>query len=149
MSNQTAPIPGATIPNGFKGTWEPPASYGVRISPTIVVPSGFWTADPGDAYPQFATNLGQQYGKLFFKWGTWIVVAGTQNGGYLGNPYDPSNRYGAPAGAAMIQLSQVTSSWDPILGQDYVAAPPPPAAGAKTPESVVANAIAQLQGIKW
>lgn len=149
-STQKAPLPGATIPWGATGPWTPPTQFGVLKSPAINPTAANWPAQPAPpsvVYPQFCTDLGQQIGNKFFFYGTYGTVNGQS--GYLQNPYDQQNRYGAPAGAPMIMLAQVTAP-DNWQEEQTVFTPgqPPPGTTGKTNAQLVAEIAALLGQIK-
>lgn len=155
-STQKAPLPGATIPWGTTGPWQPPAQYGKVTSPAINPKAGDWPTGggtpPAALTPFFCTNLGINFQKQnqFVFFGTYGV---DQDGkaGYLGNPYDQNNTYGAPSLQDMTLFTQETgtNNWE-NAGESFTVQPVPvPGSTAKTNQQLVAGALELLAQIKF
>jgi hypothetical protein len=91
--SQKPAIPAPVVANLLVGGWTPPPEFGTLISgPISFTPADWVGQEPGyTPTPQCATTLGQVLGKLFFWWGTYGEVTGSNSPGYLaypGTPYD-------------------------------------------------------------
>ena len=146
-------IKGAVMPAGFTGVWTPdPKIYGNLISPPINVSAANWPvgAPQTDAYPQFATDKGQQIGQIFFPYGSIVTTPGVVEAPQvLGNNWDQTNRYGSPFTYWMAFLSQVEApdNWQAIQGQPLV---PVPAVAAQntaltSQKALITKQLASLQ----
>lgn len=152
---QKAPLPGATMPWGFIGPWEPLAEYGEVISPEIVPTAANWPQGQTQQaiYPSFCTDTGQQLFNgstwVFIFWGTWVKNASGVEG-YLRNPYDEGNTYGWPPNTPSIEYSQVTAAenWQQQSTLAVPTAPPGPVSGA-TNAQLRDEAVALLQQMKF
>lgn len=152
----TPPLPAATMPWGTLGPWEPPAEYGEITSPAINPTTADWPtgggSPPATLTPFFSTSKGinfqrQQQFVFFGSYGE------NQNGtkGYLENPYDQTNRYGAPVGAEMIGFPQVTGldAWNNQPEASFTVLPVPAPSSGPTNEQLRDTAMAALQQMKF
>lgn len=125
MKTNLVPLAGAVIPDAFVGSWTPdPNVYGNLLSGPINVTSEFWTGDTSGApaYPQFATDKGQQIGNLFFLYGTYggppSVTPGSSACGFLmqqgpGGKIPPQVTPGV-VGLGTIEVANPFASWAPL-----------------------------------
>jgi hypothetical protein len=120
--------------------------YGKLLSAPINVKPENWpkgTPTSGnDAYPQFATDKGQQIGIKLFGYGTY-GTNGTAKG-YLGNIYDQNNHYGTPG--PMLFYPQVTAVGDYWAQSLESFTPSDPSVVTATPRAVLVAKVTALLG---